>query len=83
MSVIMLFLLLSGDIFYTTGESAESAMLINSLRDVIKNQASQIEELQTKLKDAVSPGQQVNELETKLKDAESSKQAEVMNYYCV
>lgn len=34
-----------------SGENAEAAMLIASLREVIRSQASQIEELQTKLQD--------------------------------
>lgn len=33
------------------GENAEAAMLIASLRDVIRSQAIQIEELQAKLQD--------------------------------
>lgn len=34
------------------GAGAESAMLVASLREVIQNQAKQIEDLQNKLKDA-------------------------------
>lgn len=34
-----------------SGENAEAAMLIASLREVIRSQATQIEELQTKLQD--------------------------------
>lgn len=34
-----------------SGENAEAAMLIASLREVIRRQATQIEELQTKLQD--------------------------------
>lgn len=36
---------------HVPGENAESAMLITSLRDVIRNQANELESLQNKLKE--------------------------------
>lgn len=58
------------------GENAESAMLINSLREVIRSQATQIEELQTKLKDTETAASKVKELEERIRDTESKKEAE-------
>jgi len=37
-----------------TGQSAETVMLVSSLRDVIQNQSQEIERLQQKLKQATS-----------------------------
>lgn len=58
------------------GENAESAMLINSLREVIRSQATQIEELQIKLKVSETAASKVKELEEIIRDAESKKEAE-------
>ncbi|TDL16450.1 hypothetical protein BD410DRAFT_795388 [Rickenella mellea] len=51
----------------SSGDSAESAMLINSLRDVIRKQANELENLQARLKDAERvKAEEVNSLKEQL-----------------
>lgn len=43
----------------SSGQSAESAMLISSLRDVIRQQATEMEGLQSRLKESAKPDNEV------------------------
>jgi len=55
----------------SSGPSAESAILINSLRDVIRTQATEMEKLQAQLKDlAASSSIELKDLHTRIADLE-------------
>ncbi|KIJ66115.1 hypothetical protein HYDPIDRAFT_87189 [Hydnomerulius pinastri MD-312] len=59
----------------TSSGCAESAMLISSLRDVIRTQAQEIETLQSRLKDLItSSSTQANDLNVRIADLEASLQ---------
>ncbi|KAH8110425.1 hypothetical protein DFH11DRAFT_1621277 [Phellopilus nigrolimitatus] len=59
----------------SSGENAESAMLIASLREVIRSQASQIEELQAKLQSSESAKQEeISELQSQVAYLTSSQE---------
>jgi len=59
----------------SSGPSAESAMLISSLRDVIRTQAQELDTLQAKLKElSTSSASQIKDLETHVADLVSSLQ---------
>ncbi|KAI6114688.1 p115 like vesicle tethering protein [Pisolithus croceorrhizus] len=55
----------------SSGPSAESMMLIGSLRDVIRAQAEEIDALKTKLKDLSAGVTEVNELKSRVGELES------------
>ncbi|KAI6101425.1 p115 like vesicle tethering protein [Pisolithus croceorrhizus] len=55
----------------SSGPSAESMMLIGSLRDVIRAQAEEIDALKTKLKDLSAGVTEVNELKSRVEELES------------
>ncbi|KAG6382152.1 hypothetical protein JVT61DRAFT_797 [Boletus reticuloceps] len=63
----------------SSGPSAESAMLINSLRDVIRTQATEMDKLQAQLKDltastsAEDPHTRIADLEVALEEAQGNK----------
>ncbi|KAL5512469.1 hypothetical protein ACEPAG_3122 [Sanghuangporus baumii] len=62
----------------TSGENAESAMLVVSLQEVIRNQAAQIEELQTQLESARSGKQtEAQEVQNKITSAAAASSAEI------
>ncbi|KAL5531786.1 USO1 [Sanghuangporus sanghuang] len=61
-----------------SGENAESAMLVVSLQEVIRNQAAQIEELQTQLNSAQSEKQaEVQQVQNKIASAIVASSAEI------
>ncbi|KIK25846.1 hypothetical protein PISMIDRAFT_326422 [Pisolithus microcarpus 441] len=59
----------------SSGPSAESMMLIGSLRDVIRAQAEEIDVLKSKLKDLSAGVTEVNELKSRVGELESVIQA--------
>ncbi|PPQ93846.1 hypothetical protein CVT25_013555 [Psilocybe cyanescens] len=55
----------------SSGQSAEAAMLIASLRDVIRQQSGEIESLQKRLKDVNDVGSQVADLQKQVESLQS------------